>query len=549
MKKTLKKALAMIMSVSMFGSLAVPVFAEETAIPQPPYTLEEFEAMIYGDEIEFLQARGRMLSYVQQLYDMEISKDDMPFTHIQVEDIYENFKKEHEGGKNISVTRPYTLEELRSSVYYSEEEFSKIYSRAKTYNSLYSHLDLDFDETTYDADMLGSLLSKFNNLQQINKETGAKSTITNEQIAKVFDAYRQEVATIKEKRDILVQDRIDFIEDGGFDNCEESDSIKKSSDLADNEWHISSSFEHMAHGYENGREQTIYIPRDTKDGVENNKPYLSQVGYDNRGIVAKGFENYFETKIVDGINYVTLDGVDYEYYITADNSGFYFEMPVEIAPSIIWGFADDAEVKQILDENNWLTSMLWYDYMQSEYNRFWYYVMNNCIATERGETYEEWLLFDLLSANDLTTSGYETGDIDGDGEIEISSLEQLYPKCDMDGDGVEEFIDVNTYLANIDRIENVNLDDRHINLVGESSTEEKSLQSVLESDSSLVNGDVNLDGAIDVLDLGTLKLFVTKQSDFTQVQNYTATGNASTSPDIRNVTRMNQYLIKLVDEY
>ncbi len=564
MKKTLKKALAMIMSVSMLGSLAVPVFAEETTQFQQPYTIEELEAMVDGDEIEFKIAQEKMESYFHDLRWAEATTKESNIIEDLFEDICARFDEEHKDGKDIP-EMPYTIEELRSSVYYGEEKFYEMYYKAIAYYDLHKICsDEKLQECEYDNDLFSFMYNKFTALHKLETESGAKSTVSKEQVARILELYKLEKEILQKDFDTQVQDRLDFIADGGFENCIIGDSFYSQVDLKDGEWYIQTSFNSTANSPGDGRTKTVRMCWDVKDGVENHRPYLSCFGYGeqpilNRYVNIDGFENYFETKNIDGIDYVTLDGVDYEYYITSDGKHVYCTVPELEFPIFLLGYADEEtlsiseeesdEINNIIKENSWIMSLFWYDYLQSDLANFYMYRVGK--SGQYNTPYEDFLLEYVLEKNNLLiySDEYEAGDIDGDGEIEISSLEQLYPKCDMDGDGVEEFIDVDTYLANIDRIENVNLDDRHINLVGESSTEEQSLQSVLESDSSLVKGDVNLDSAIDVLDLGTLKLFVTKQSDFTEVQNYTATGNASTAPDIRNVTRMNQYLIKLVDEY
>ncbi len=216
----------------------------------------------------------------------------------------------------------------------------------------------------------------------------------------------------------------------------------------------------------------------------------------------KFFYENFETECIDGVNYVTLDGNKYEYYFEDDNEkgwkgDFYYNCPkiVYSPTNFIMLDGSDAFRYTIINENGEKEIVnpdgLSYSEMID--------VAYKCMELQKD-------VF-MVTAFEQVLDYYENGEF-GDVPFEDVSIEDMI-KCHVNHEVKQRYDDFFEYY--------------------------------------IVKGDFDESGTVDIHDLGILKKHILGVSEMTPGQQMLASTNGGFEPDIRDVTKVNQYIIKAID--
>ncbi len=216
----------------------------------------------------------------------------------------------------------------------------------------------------------------------------------------------------------------------------------------------------------------------------------------------KFFYENFETESIDGLDYVTLDGNKYEYHFNEDNEkgwkgDFFYNCPTMVYSPTNFIMLDGSDA-------------------------FRYTVIN-----ENGE--KEVVNPDGLSYSEMLDVAYKCMELQKD-VLFVNSFE-----CFLEYHENGEFGDV--------AFEDVSIEDMikcHVNHVVKEKYEEF-------FEYYIVKGDFDESGTVDIHDLGILKKHILGVSEMTPGQQMLASTNGGFEPDIRDVTKVNQYIIKAID--
>ena len=247
----------------------------------------------------------------------------------------------------------------------------------------------------------------------------------------------------------------------------------------------------------------------------NGRFYLSAATDKNLGDAKiQFFEEKFEAfvpKTIDGLTYVTLDGMNYEFYYNLDKENGIVELYMNSAFDMTYTQMPELFLKYLTTEDT----------------------LYSCIEKCMDYTSSDVFMFEL-------------------GLIRYRSIRENSGNPDMNTEDlkiISAIMQTSKYISyansNLANDEKIQLSESLSNVIYDTDFNDN----IHCNPYKYLQGDVDGNGTVDVKDLALTKQYLINETELLTIQKKLASTQCKDDLDILDVTRISQYIVKLIDEF